>query len=91
MIEAIRFSETLILTRATRYNIPEDTILHSHRRENFKSYKLLLSNRVYKLDQKLFSCAINYPTILCLLRDATVNVSLVARLLSTPDAQARCG
>jgi hypothetical protein len=23
----------------TRRNIPEDTILHSHRRENLKSYK----------------------------------------------------
>jgi hypothetical protein len=26
------------LTRATRHNIPEDITLHSHRRENFKSY-----------------------------------------------------
>jgi hypothetical protein len=26
------------LRRATRRNIPEDTILHSHRRENLKSY-----------------------------------------------------
>jgi hypothetical protein len=26
--------------RATRRNIPEDTILHSHRRENLKSYTL---------------------------------------------------
>jgi hypothetical protein len=31
-------SETSILTRATRRNNPEDTILHSHRRENLKSY-----------------------------------------------------
>jgi hypothetical protein len=31
-------SETSVLTRATRRNIPEHTILHSHRRENFKSY-----------------------------------------------------
>jgi hypothetical protein len=29
---------TLVLTRATRRNIPEDTILHSHGRENLKSY-----------------------------------------------------
>jgi hypothetical protein len=26
------------ITRATRRNNPEDTILHSHRRENLKSY-----------------------------------------------------
>jgi hypothetical protein len=34
MIEAIYSSETSLLTRATRHNIPEETILHSHNREN---------------------------------------------------------
>jgi hypothetical protein len=41
MMEAIRFSDTSVLTTATPLNITEDGILHNHRRDNLKSYTAL--------------------------------------------------
>jgi hypothetical protein len=38
MMKTILSSETSVLIRATQHHMPEDDILHSHRRENLKSY-----------------------------------------------------
>jgi hypothetical protein len=40
MKEALSSTDKAIITRPTRCNIPEDTIVYSHRRENLKSYPI---------------------------------------------------
>jgi hypothetical protein len=50
MTEALRSSKTSVLTRATRRKMPEDAVLHSHRRENIKSCNTTLINIVCHVD-----------------------------------------
>jgi hypothetical protein len=47
-LEALHSSETSVLTRPTQRNIPEDGILHSHRRGNLKSYITLTGWAVWR-------------------------------------------
>jgi hypothetical protein len=48
MMEALSSFETSVPTRATRRNIPEDGVLHSHCREELKSYIALIGWALYR-------------------------------------------
>jgi hypothetical protein len=50
MMEALRSFETSALTRAIRRNIPEDSILHSRRRKNLKSCRIINLSFVLELN-----------------------------------------
>jgi hypothetical protein len=64
MMEELSSSETSVLATATWRNISEDAILHSHRRENLKSYILFKQSLKwatigYRQWRQSFLCLIN--------------------------------
>jgi hypothetical protein len=86
IMESLRTSETLGLARATRCNIPGDGILHSHRRENLKSYNLFMDfGMIFLTTSKLFADHHTAPSDFCsvfrisVLSREVINISCCVR------------
>jgi hypothetical protein len=73
MMEAIRSSETLILTRATQHNISEHSILHGHR---LKSHNASSCFRPFWIGHKSDDCLLIQPIIKVSLLHILIGLSM---------------
>jgi hypothetical protein len=67
-----KFLETSVLTRATRRNISEDAILHSHCREKLKSYLALTGWQFLRSVRRLLNMVnvSSSPILVSLMKEA---------------------
>jgi hypothetical protein len=70
MMQALGSSETSVLKIATRRNIPEDGILHSHRSEELKSYMALTD---WDLKRRRNVSSVKYELFFCILEDDIIH------------------
>jgi hypothetical protein len=82
-------SETSVRSSATRCNNPEDTILHSHRHENLKSYtiwNIIKEINIFSIKiKKNIMAAMHYPAAspdLTIMQDLCPNRTQIFKILS---------
>jgi hypothetical protein len=94
MMQATHSSETSVLTRATRRNIPEDRILYSHLCENLRPYTedmfaISMSRLAYSSALVVFEFAVppdilDYPTSTDMVVREGTNVTLRCAATGSP-------
>jgi hypothetical protein len=83
IMEAPNSSATSVLTRVRRHNIPEDAIIHSHRRENLKSKAKIIQMNLPVIFL-LPKYSKHLPSLSCLLHNQPIIIFVEAYKLYDP-------